>query len=79
MDTSKKTQKHLQYKNVEHKVSKGTRITRKVHIKGGRGHKSVCEYRGKKKIFSAKKPLTLEEMEMIHRGKFIRGLFDDCE
>jgi hypothetical protein len=78
MDIKKTVKMH--YKNVEHKILRGKRMTRKVYMKGGRGDKSVTIYnRGGKKVFSVKKPLTSDEMAKIGRGTFIRGLFDDCK
>jgi hypothetical protein len=80
MNQRNNTRKAFHYKNVEHRhTSSGQRMTRKVHIKGGNGHKSVCFYKyGGKKVFSVKKALTKEELEMIKHGKFIPGLFSSC-
>lgn len=67
------------YKNEESKLRlDGTKIIRKVHIKGKKGHKSETHYKGGKKIFSAKKTLKNSEITLIKIGKFIPGLFKDC-
>jgi len=67
------------YQNKETKVmGDGTKVVRKVHIKGGKGHKSVSHYKRGKHIFTAKKALKSGEIVLIKVGKFIPGLFKDC-
>ena len=79
MNKQNKT-KIFHYKNTEHKNMKTVeRFTRKVVIKGGRGHKSVSIYKNGKKKFSVKKSLKSNEIQMIKEGKFIHGLFQDCK
>lgn len=56
----------------------GKKIVRNVTIKHGKGHKKVSYYRGNKLVRSAKKSLKNTEINMIKLGKFIPGLFRDC-
>ena len=62
------------YKNTEKRVHRGKHLVRRVHVTGGRGFKSVS--RGTRTV---KKRLTRREICHIKKGKFIRGLFDDCQ
>jgi len=57
---------------------KGKKTIKKVHIKNGKGTKSVAYYHKGKHIHTAKKPLTYIEIAFIKVGKFIPGLFKDC-
>lgn len=67
------------YENVEvKKTQMGGKIVRKVTIKNGKGYKSVTKYRRGKKVTSVKKPIHKEHIELIKGGKFITGLFSDC-
>jgi hypothetical protein len=67
------------YINEETKLhGNGVKIVRKVHIKGGKGHKSVSHYKRGKHLFTAKKALKRGEVTFIKIGKFIPGLFNDC-
>ena len=67
------------YQNKETKVMRdGTKVVRKVNIKGGKGHKSVSHYKRGKHIFTAKKALKSGEIVLIKVGKFIPGLFKNC-
>ena len=67
------------YQNKEIKILEdGTKVVRKVHIKGKRGHKSVSNYKNNKKVFTVKKCLKNKEIVLIKNGKFIPGLFKDC-
>ena len=70
--------KKFHYHNIERRVHKGKHITRKVIIKGGKGHKSVTIKSGKRNR-TMKKMLSNKEIEKIHKGKFIKGLFNDCK
>jgi hypothetical protein len=81
MDHKNKTRKmNFQYKNIEHKyIGGGKRITRKVSIYKGRGYKSVCTYKNGKRKSNVRKSLTNDEMSKILRGKFIGGLFHNCQ
>ena len=46
------------YQNKETKIlGDETKVVRKVHIKGGKGHKSVSHYKRGKHLFTSKKPL----------------------
>lgn len=66
------------YFNKETTVQLGGKVVRKVTIKNGKGHKSVTSYRRGKKIGTVKKTLHKQHIELIKRGKFIPGLFLDC-
>lgn len=69
---------HRRYRNVEyHKEGNGHHTIRRVHIVGGKGHKSVTTQMGKTRRV-AKKALSNDEIEKICNRKFIPGLFDDC-
>jgi hypothetical protein len=69
---------HRRYRNVEyHREGNGHHTIRRVHIVGGKGHKSVTTQMGKTRRI-AKKKLSNEEIEKICNRKFIPGLFDDC-
>jgi hypothetical protein len=73
-----KTTAHRRYRNVEyHKEGNGHHTIRRVHIVGGKGHKSVTTQMGKTRRV-AKKALSKDEIEKICDRKFIPGLFDDC-
>lgn len=65
------------YKNMQTSMSGGNKTTRKVIIKHGKGYKSVCTYKNKKKCHNKKKQLTKSEINKIKLGKFIPGLFSD--
>lgn len=69
---------HRRYRNVEyHRQGNGHHTIRRVHIVGGKGHKSVTTQMGKTRRV-AKKALSKDEIEKICNRKFIPGLFDDC-
>lgn len=68
-----------QYQNIEVKYNaKGGKIVRKVSIKNGKGYKSVTKYNKGRKVGTAKKPLRKDHIDLIQIGKFIPGLFSDC-
>jgi len=70
----------FKYENTETTVlQKGGKIVRNVTIKKGRGYKSITKYQNGKKISSVKKPIHKSDIELIKRGKFIPGLFQDCK
>ena len=50
-------------------------MTHKVNIKNGKGYKSVTHVRHGRRLHHSKKPLTIDEMNLIKVGKFIPGLF----
>jgi hypothetical protein len=56
----------------------GKKTIRKVHIKNGKGTKSIHYYHKGKHIHTAKKSLSNIEIGLIKIGKFIPGLFKDC-
>ena len=56
----------------------GTKVVRKVRIKGEKGHKSVSHYKRGKHIFTSKKVLKPVELALVKIGKVIPGLFKDC-
>ncbi len=66
------------YKNTEVKHQHGGKLVRKVSIEGGKGYKSVTHYTGGKKVRTVKKRITKSHISEIQRGKFIPGLFSDC-
>ncbi len=66
------------YSNTETKIQSGGKTVRKVHIRNGKGYKSVTKYRRGKRIGTVKKPIHKEHLKMIKKGKFIPGLFSDC-
>jgi hypothetical protein len=57
----------------------GGKTVRKVHIKKGKGYKSVTKYHKGKKIGTSKKPIHKSHINLIRIGKFIPGLFSDCK
>ena len=69
---------NFNYENTEVKLQNGGKIIRKVSIKNGKGHKSVTKYHKGKKVYSVKKPIHKLHISSIKRGKFIPGLFNDC-
>jgi hypothetical protein len=68
----------VDYCNKETKMYAGGKIVRKVVITGGKGHKSVTRYAGRRKVSSVKKPISRSHIVLIQTGKFIPGLFNDC-
>lgn len=66
------------YKNTETKMTKGGKTVRKVIIKGNQGYKSITKYVGGKKMYTVKKTIKEDHIQMIKGGKFIKGLFKDC-
>jgi len=67
------------YKNVEVKIMKGgSKVVRKVSIKNGKGYKSVTKYHKGKKTNTVKKQIHKDHIGLIQTGKFIPGLFSDC-
>ena len=69
-----------EYRNVETKCSKGGKMktVRKVVIKGGKGYKSITRYVGGRRVHSVKKRIHNDHIDLIHAGKFVKGLFNDC-
>jgi hypothetical protein len=63
------------YKNIQHTMSGGNKITRKVAIKGTKGYKSISIHKNGKKHHSKRRKLSSEEIDTIKAGKFIPGLF----
>uniref|UniRef100_A0A6C0CVZ1 Uncharacterized protein n=1 Tax=viral metagenome TaxID=1070528 RepID=A0A6C0CVZ1_9ZZZZ len=76
---SQKKQKKFHYTSTQKHQHGGKKTVRHVTIKNGKGHKKVSHYRGNKLIRTIKKSLKKPEMEMIRLGKFIPGLFRDCQ
>jgi hypothetical protein len=71
---------NFDYQNVEINTQiGGKKIVRKVSIKNGKGYKSVTKYHKSKKQGSIKKMLDSAHIQMISVGKFIPGLFKDCQ
>ena len=68
------------YQNIEVKTMTGGRkVVRKVSIKNGKGYKSVTKYRKGKKTKTVKKSIHKDHICLIKNGKFISGLFSDCD
>jgi hypothetical protein len=76
----KKSNKKDNFNFISHQKHhhQGKKTIRKVHIKNGKGTKSVAYYHKGKHIHTAKKPLSSIEIAFIKVGKFIPGLFKDC-
>jgi hypothetical protein len=74
---SAKSHNH-KYSNTEIKHKNGKKTIRKVYIHKCKGYKSVCEYKRGKCTYKNKHCLSKNEIEKIHNGKFIPGLFEDC-
>jgi hypothetical protein len=66
------------YSNTETKNQSGGKVTRKVIIRNNKGYKSVTKYHKGKKIKTIRKPIHKAHIELIKMGKFIPGLFLDC-
>jgi hypothetical protein len=71
--------KGFKYENTETVLQKGGKIVRNVSIKKGRGYKSITKYHKGKKISSIKKPIHKNDIDLIKKGVFIPGLFQDCK
>ena len=69
---------NFNYTSIQTSLLGGTKITHKVTIRRGKGHKSVTKYNRNKKIFTVKKKLRRCDVSSIKKGKFIPGLFADC-
>jgi hypothetical protein len=69
--------KTFKYSNVQHHMQGGKKMTHKVHIKNGKGYKSVTHLRHGKRVHHSRKALSSAEMGLIKIGKFIPGLFKD--
>jgi hypothetical protein len=74
-----KKQKKFHFTSTQKHQHGGKKTVRHVSIKNGKGHKKVSHYRGNKLAGTVKKSLKKPEMEMIRLGKFIPGLFRDCQ
>ena len=76
----KRSPHFFNYNNTETKTQKGGRkIVRKVSIKNGKGYKSITKYHKGTKIHTIKKPIHASHIESIKIGKFVPGLFLDCQ
>jgi hypothetical protein len=71
--------KGFNYENTETKIQSGGKVVRKVSIKKGRGYKSVTKYHKGKRVYTVRKPIHKEHIQLIKGGKFIPGLFQDCK
>lgn len=67
------------YKNTEVKMIGGAKVVRKVTIKNGKGYKSITTYKKGKRVSTVRKPIHKEHISLIQMGKFIPGLFGDCQ
>ena len=72
--------KGFHYHNIEKKVHKGVHVVRRVKVTGNKGFKSVTTHhknnRPPKRTVTRR--LNCHEIRSIKNGKFIRGLFNDC-
>ena len=67
------------YENTEVKTQiGGSKTVRKVIIKNGKGYKTVTKFRNGKKVKTVKKHIPKHQVSLITQGKFIPGLFADC-
>jgi len=66
------------FSSVQKHQSGGKKTVRRVQIKNGKGHKSISYYNSGKLVKTAKRGLNNLEMGMIKMGKFIPGLFNNC-
>lgn len=66
------------YSNTQSCQNGGKKIVRKVLIKKGKGNKSVKYYKSGKLVSTIKRGLKSTEIASIKMGKFIPGLFKDC-
>jgi hypothetical protein len=64
------------YSNVQHVMTGGKKIARKVKITGAKGYKSVTVKKHGKTHHAKRVPLTKHEIHHIKNGKFIPGLFN---
>jgi hypothetical protein len=71
-------QKRYHFSSVQKHQNGGKKTVRRVQIKNGKGHKSISYYKSGKLVKTAKKGLDGLEIDMIKTGKFIPGLFKDC-
>lgn len=78
MNTRRRTAKHFVYASQQIHHHGNDKTVHRVTVKNGKGHKSVTKYRRGKLMSRVKRLLREEEMEHIHRKKFIPGLFRDC-
>jgi hypothetical protein len=67
------------YSNTQSSQTGGKKIVRKVLIKKGKGNKSVKYYKSGKLVSTIKRGLKSTEIASIKMGKFIPGLFKDCQ
>jgi len=69
----------FKYSNVQHKHHGPNKKTHKVHITENKGYKCVTHFNRGKKTHHSRKQLTKYEMGMIKKGKFVKGLFKECD
>ena len=71
--------KYIMYLNTEVKYDKnGEKMVREVRINGGKGYKSITNYKGKRKHHTVRKPIKKSHIKLIQKGCFVPGLFSDC-
>jgi len=70
--------KKYHFLSVQKHQSGRQKTVRKVQIKNEKAQKSISYYKSGKLVKTAKKGLNNMEMGMIKVGKFIPGLFKDC-
>jgi hypothetical protein len=66
------------YENIEVTKRGGKKIVRKVSIKNNKAVKSVTKYHRGRHLGTVKKTIDKTHIEMIRIGKFVKGLFNDC-
>jgi hypothetical protein len=69
----------MDYNSTQTVTKGGKKIVRKVTIKHNKGFKSVTKYHKGRKVHSVKKPIHVDHLHLIKKGKFIPGLFSDCK
>ena len=69
---------NLNYKSTETKMIGGKKIVRKVSIKNGKGFKTVSKYHKGRKLYTIKKHIHKDHINLIQKRKFIPGLFSYC-
>lgn len=70
---------NFNYHNKEIVKSGGKKTVRIVHIKNGKGHKSISYWQNGKHKKTVKRRVKPQHVKMIKRCKFIPGLFSDCQ
>lgn len=67
------------YKNIQHHSVGHRKTVRSVIIRNGKGYKKMAMYNRGRCRKTVRRKLSDEHIADIQRGKFIKGLFDDCK